>query len=188
MINTALIYCYDDNGAKHVLRAMIDQGSQATIITENAAQLLKLKGQRIATSIKAIGDVSAGTATQFIILKFSAKNEANPRLIQTEALIMKKISQKMPTTLIEKKQHWSHINNLELADPNFNIPSKIDILLGNDIWNEIMLPGLRQGKKGSPVAQKTRLGWILGGKIHRVSDESEMSCFGTYINEDSIDK
>lgn len=188
LINTALIYCYNDNGEKFVLRAMIDQGSQATIISEHASQLLKMKKHRVDASIKAIGDINAGTATQFINLKFSAKKETNPKIIQTEAIIMPKISTKMPNKFIEKRQEWSHLSKLELADPKFNIPSKIDILLGNDVWNEIVLPGLRQGKSGSPVAQKTRLGWILGGKIHQTNSENEFSCFGTYINEDSIDE
>lgn len=49
------------NGIAFVMRAMIDQGSQASIITERAAQLLQLDRNPLNMPIKAVSEVMAGT-------------------------------------------------------------------------------------------------------------------------------
>ena len=49
------------------------------------------------------------------------------------------------------------------ADPNFNISKPIDILLGVDVYHEILKPGLILGPKGTPAAQDTIFGWVLFG-------------------------
>ena len=51
-----------------------------------------------------------------------------------------------------------HIKDLELADPNFDTPGKIDLLLGEDILSEVhMLPG----PKGTARATETVFGWAI---------------------------
>lgn len=68
--------------------------------------------------------------------------------------------------MINTNEKWYHLNKLPLADPKYNIPGDIDILLGGDVWDEIVMKGLRLSKNGSPVAQRTKLGWILNGIIN----------------------
>lgn len=46
----------------------------------------------------------------------------------------------------------------KLADPQYGILVRIDILLGTNIYNEIVLA---EFEKGSPCAVNTRFGWIL---------------------------
>lgn len=65
--------------------------------------------------------------------------------------------------MINTNENWYHLNKLPLADPKYNIPGDIDILLGGDVWDEIVMKGLRLSKNGSPVAQRTKLEWILNG-------------------------
>ena len=43
--------------------------------------------------------------------------------------------------------NWPHLESLSLADPNFNISKLIDILLGVDVYHEILKPGLILGPK-----------------------------------------
>lgn len=63
----------------------------------------------------------------------------------------------MPCLPFEKDDCWNHLKKLKLADPQYNVPDEIDILLGGDIWDEIVLPGLKLSKHGSPVATRTKL-------------------------------
>lgn len=65
--------------------------------------------------------------------------------------------QKSPRRMINTNENWYHLNKLPLADPKYNI------LLGGDVWDEIVMKGLRLSNNGSPVAQRTKLGWILNG-------------------------
>lgn len=39
----------------------------------------------------------------------------------------------------------------------------VDLILGADVYGEILLPGLRKGTRHEPVVQNTTLGWILSG-------------------------
>ena len=55
--------------------------------------------------------------------------------------------------------------DLTLADPDFGNPSKVDLLLGVDVFAEIMMQGRRTGPPGSPVAFETKFGWVLTGGV-----------------------
>lgn len=186
LLATAIIRCYDRNGISFVLRAMIDQGSQASIITERAAQLLKLDRKPLHMPIKAVGEVMAGTARQYINMFFSSNRSNNAEKIQANVIIMRKIMQKSPRKMINTNENWHHLNNLPLADPKYNIPSDVDILLGGDVWDEIVMKGLRLSKNGSPVAQRTKLGWILNGKVKQQSDD--IYTFATITEEEAVDE
>lgn len=60
---------------------------------------------------------------------------------------------------------WSHLSDLPLADPEFGRPGKIDLLLGVDIYTDVLLHGRRMGLPGSPAAFETIFGWVLAGRI-----------------------
>ncbi|XP_073950871.1 uncharacterized protein [Choristoneura fumiferana] len=74
----------------------------------------------------------------------------------------------MPSETL-RMENWEHLKELQLADPTYNQPGHIDILLGVEVYNEVIQPGLVKGDSGSPIALKTHLGWILSGKV-RVSE------------------
>ncbi|XP_063838254.1 uncharacterized protein LOC135087417 [Ostrinia nubilalis] len=66
---------------------------------------------------------------------------------------------------------WPEIANIELADPNFNSPNKIDVLLGAETYCHILKEGLIKAPQGTPIAQDTYLGWILSGPIEDLRKE-----------------
>ncbi|KAJ8909471.1 hypothetical protein NQ315_012784 [Exocentrus adspersus] len=70
----------------------------------------------------------------------------------------------MPTTLLNYKS-WSHIVNINHADPQFYHPGAIDIILGADVFPNILLQGRIAGKAGEPTAINTVFGWILMGTV-----------------------
>lgn len=82
-----------------------------------------------------------------------------------QALVLPKITGQLPSVFISPSANWSHLAGLQLADPSFSKPNKIDMLLGADIYGHILLDGLRKGISGAPIAQSTQLGWILSGQI-----------------------
>ena len=58
-----------------------------------------------------------------------------------------------------------NLTALELADPEFLSCRKVDLLLGAEVYSQIILEGLIHGPPRTPVAQATTLGWILTGPI-----------------------
>lgn len=73
--------------------------------------------------------------------------------------------------------------NLQLADPDFHKPQKIDVILGADVIGDIMKEGIIPG---NPLIQETVLGWILSGKYieEQCVDEGNVACFMIKVNLD----
>ncbi|XP_059049420.1 uncharacterized protein LOC131844524 [Achroia grisella] len=70
---------------------------------------------------------------------------------------------------------WSDLQNIKLADPQFNRPNKIDILLGADVYSQIIKEGVKRAPMGTLVAQCTTFGWILSGIVNSESSSQDIS-------------
>ena len=58
--------------------------------------------------------------------------------------------------------YWKHLFDIQLADPTFRHPCLIDILLGVDIFMQVLLHDRWLGPPGSPATFKTELvGFLL---------------------------
>ncbi|XP_047543298.1 uncharacterized protein LOC125075634 [Vanessa atalanta] len=77
---------------------------------------------------------------------------------------MPKLVNSLPHATFAAKK-YPHLQHIQLADPDYNISNKIDILLDAKIYAEIIMSGLIKGTKQQPIAQQTRLGWILSGPV-----------------------
>ncbi|XP_067216970.1 uncharacterized protein [Linepithema humile] len=55
--------------------------------------------------------------------------------------------------------------NIQLADPNFNVPNDIDLLIGAEVFWQLLSIGHIKACQDHPTIQKTKLGWILSGHI-----------------------
>nr|CAI5842475.1 unnamed protein product [Callosobruchus analis] len=62
-------------------------------------------------------------------------------------------------------KHFNIPRNIVLADPQFNIPGKVDMLLGADLFYELLCRGQVKLGAGMPILQRTRLGWIISGPL-----------------------
>ena len=61
----------------------------------------------------------------------------------------------LPLQPVHYSSKWSHLSNLSLADPDFGIPGRIDLLLGADIYTDVLLHGQRCEPPGTPTALET---------------------------------
>lgn len=57
-------------------------------------------------------------------------------------------------------------NNIKLADKNFNKSTPIDLLLGANLFFDILCVGQIKLGNNKPIIQKTKLGWIISGALH----------------------
>lgn len=74
---------------------------------------------------------------------------------------------------------WPHVGDLELADPDFFARDPVQLLLGAPAYASIVQPELRRGGPLEPIAQRTRLGWILLGAVgaeHIATTVSALQC------------
>ncbi|XP_063897988.1 uncharacterized protein LOC135118861 [Helicoverpa armigera] len=154
------------------LRGLLDQGSQVSLITENAAQRLRLPRRKLSAVVSGIGSLSGNCKGSMTL---ECKSIHSDYRFNLETLIMKKLTNNLPTTSFSTK-NWSYLENLKLADPHFNISGPIDLLLGADTYSELILNGIMRSDSSYPVAQQTRVGWILCGNV------KTFNCFVTLNN------
>ncbi|KAJ0169499.1 hypothetical protein K1T71_015086 [Dendrolimus kikuchii] len=145
-----------------VLKSLLDQGSQASFVTESAVQLLGLKRIPETSTISGLGgDRDSTIASKFtVVLNLQSRIDSTFKL-SVKAHVLKKLTCFLPSRQVRV---LPQLASLELADPWFGIPNKIDLLLGAEVYSQILLEGLVKGLPGSVIAQNTRLGWILSGK------------------------
>ncbi|KAI5632972.1 putative peptidase (DUF1758) domain-containing protein [Phthorimaea operculella] len=162
LLATALVPVRDASGHTTVLRALIDPGSQETFISERAAQALKIK--RIPVN---------GTVTGFGSTKVNIKHVAEIQLLSrtdeqfqmnVKANISTRLTAQLPSHQRISAKNWPHIRGLELADPSFYQPGRVDLLLSVKVYARIFKAEIIEGPPGTPCAQNTRLGWILFGE------------------------
>ncbi|XP_073954835.1 uncharacterized protein [Choristoneura fumiferana] len=148
------------------LRCLIDQGSQASFITEAAVQLLGLKKIPHKSSISGLGSEESAPIASKSRVNVKISSLLNPNFtVNIDAFVLSKLTSVLPNKHIVVEL-WSELSKLELADPSFNVPGKVDVLLGADVYGQILLDGIVKAPHGAPVAQRTSLGWILSGPIH----------------------
>ncbi|XP_062539152.1 uncharacterized protein LOC134207451 [Armigeres subalbatus] len=79
-------------------------------------------------------------------------------------LVVKRITSKVPVIELDTRS-WPLPSNLKLADPKFNIPGEIDMIIGNEIFFDLVKRGrYRMGNNALTLAE-TELGWIVGGSV-----------------------
>lgn len=163
LLATAIVTGVSSTGQLIPLRALIDQGSQITLLTENAAQLLRLKSQPINYPLSGIGNTSAGYLRKLVRFQIRSPIQTHFTL-NLNAFVIKSVTGILPPVRCATSS-WPHTSNLQLADPSFNLPGTIDLLIGADAYPDIIQDGLLRGPSGAPIAQSTVFGWILSGYV-----------------------
>ncbi|CAL8068951.1 unnamed protein product [Orchesella dallaii] len=162
LLATAIVKVIDRSGGQQLCRVLLDQGSQASFISEACARNLGLKRQHSNITITGIsGGVSASTRGKVNLTLHSTTND---HAIDIHALVLKKVTGWLPKFMCENND-WMHLNGLQLADPHYFQPGNIDILHGADYTGSVMLEGIRKGKRNTPIGQLTMFGWVLSGTV-----------------------
>lgn len=152
ILATAIICLLDDEGNSHRFRAICDSSSPSNLITEACADLLRLP------RLTGTGASEAIVATSCVRTTVRARC-ANSFEHTTNFIVMETIPTDLPNDQIPSLS-CPHLNGLDLADPYFHQPGRIDVLLGAEVWGRIAYSKVRNGP---PKVRKTRLGWMVVG-------------------------
>ncbi|KAL0880052.1 hypothetical protein ABMA27_002545 [Loxostege sticticalis] len=164
LLATAIIQIRDSDGNYHSLRALFDTGSQNNFITRKAVQYLHLQPVSCETNINGLGGIAADV-TGFIRCSIGSNN--NP-LFDLDMHVISNICGEQPIAKLNTSG-WTHINSLPLADPGFDVPGPIDVLLGADVFAESLLTQRIKGNANQPLAINSVFGWLLLGRTPLVS-------------------
>lgn len=160
LLPTAQVLVKDNMGNFQKCSVLLDSGSQNTLITESLVQRLGLPRKAGKIYIQGVGDLKAGASKGIVHLEVVGIHSTE--LIAIQGYVFKKLTSQLPNTPVSIS-YWDEIKHLPLADPHFDTPKHIDILVGSDYFFTLLRNG--QIKKNDYViAQNTALGWVLCGR------------------------
>lgn len=162
LLSTAIVFMQNKNGSQHYGRALLDSGSQASFITKEFLNKLDCSPRKVDIAISSISG-STTRSTQSVQIKLCSR--LNSFSVLLDCIVTDRITDDLPAFTM-KRSAFNIPHNIQLADPKFNVSSKIDILIGAEaFWNLICIGQIRASDK-HPTLQKTRLGWILAGNLN----------------------
>lgn len=164
LLATANVNIITSSGQYLPVRALIDQGSEHSIIQEKLAKQLGLIQKAESVPIIGIGEITAQEKTSIVKAYISSCVDHTFKL-EVELCTMKTITAALPTIPVERKI-WPHFQGLKLADEHFNRSLPIQLLLGAEVFEEILLDGVIKKVHDSPTAINSSLGWLLFGKVN----------------------
>ncbi|XP_060854866.1 uncharacterized protein LOC132932493 [Metopolophium dirhodum] len=155
----ALVRVSGKNGQTVLCRALLDSGSQSHFITSSLTTELGI--DRINAQVIVNGTSSAET-TVSEKAEFTVSSRVNNKEYQITALVAPRITIDLPVGKIDTS-NWHQLQDVQLADPTFHLPGKIDILIGAELFYDIVQDGKQFVTEGAPIPQNSRFGWIVTG-------------------------
>ncbi|UYV80597.1 hypothetical protein LAZ67_19000902 [Cordylochernes scorpioides] len=173
LLATARIKIKNGLGKLCTCRALLDSGSQVTMITKGCCERLGLVQRKSDRMIIGVGNTPVQHSSSTVSVTFCPLN--NSEEFSVEAVVTGVLTSEIPNFRL-KDPNWPTLKSLKLADPEFYIQAPIDMILGADIYTELMLNGSISLGEGLPMAINTRLGWVLIGKLMGTSESNTEVC------------
>ena len=118
-----------------------------------------------------------------------AFNQKNISPIITDASVLRKMTNDLPSRYINT-DNWETVKELQLADPDFNKPTQIDLIIGAGHYEDLMVGNNRLKEPNIPVTYRLSVfGWLVIGRENVQTSKS--SSFQTYFVssiEDSLQR
>lgn len=161
-------------------RVLLDSGAEASLISESCAKRLNLKRTCVNIPIKGINSENQCNSNGYVNLII--KSKFNSYRISTNALVLPTLCNFIPSFEIDS-HNINNIRCLQLADERFDQPGSIDIVIGSDLFFNVLLKG-RYYLNNSLVAQNTIFGFVVAGKvINNQADQRRICHVNVEINE-----
>ena len=159
LLMTCKVLVTSPDGLTIEARALLDNASSTSFVTERLVQTLHLPRSHKSIQIVGIAGVSPSAPTQSVASLSIKSIYGQGNSIGVSAIVLPTVACDLPVCPVSNDLSWTHISDIPLADPAFGQPGRIDILLGVNVFVQVLRHGRRNGPIGSPVALETRL-WM----------------------------
>jgi len=161
LLATAWVNVSTPEGRVLRTRALLDQGSTFSFVSESLCQSLRVRRHWANLQIRCFGEKYSGIARSRVHLQLSSRFE-DEQSFPLIAYTYQRITS-YAATRTRPLQNWPHLHDLLLADPDPSSHHPIHLLIGADLYGTLLKNDIRQGPRGTPTAQATAFGWIISG-------------------------
>ena len=167
LMTTAQVLLRGPRGQEVKARALIDSGASLSLLSHKIAQTLGLPLQPSNLKLTGVQGSNSKPVKFFTDLTISPLLNRE-KTIHCKPAVVQVVTANLPPEKVEPVTEMPHIMGLHLADDQYNIPNKIDILLGADVSHKIFIEmAPRTGNGQGPVVQATQFGWVISGPAKR---------------------
>ncbi|UYV82572.1 hypothetical protein LAZ67_22000012 [Cordylochernes scorpioides] len=163
LLATARVRLVGPRGVGVTVRALLDQGSQSSFVHRDLLHHLTIPVHKVNAQIFGINDTKGEHVKQMVSCSVASLTESGWTM-PIRALVVGRMTGILPSRdlRIPVPSSWK---TLPLADPQFETSGRVDVILGADVYGSLLLPDVKYDEKTQLCAQKTRLGWIVSGKL-----------------------
>ncbi|XP_037928768.1 uncharacterized protein LOC119663185 [Teleopsis dalmanni] len=181
LLATVIMTVLNSQGVECKMRALLDSGSQVNLITERAARKLGLTQLSSSLNLSGVGQKNKCSKKRvYVVISSSVTNYKT----EIEAHMLPTIVANQPAIELDTS-NWAIPEGVVLADAQFNKPGPVDILIGVELYNDMVLPRRISLGNNYPMLQKTVFGWMVSGRISGFS--SSASICGVLTNNVELD-
>lgn len=171
---TAIVQVQDKFGAYYTCRALLDSASQSNFISEQLCQILKLEREEENMPVLLLeGNATSVSESVSESVSTTIKSRLNEYSANLKFSILSSITGNLPSSSVNIAD-WKIPNRVKLADPNFNVPNKFDMLIGAKLFFKLFSIGEVELSPSLPSLKNTVFGWILAGEA--IEESSKTSC------------
>ncbi|XP_062713374.1 uncharacterized protein LOC134290289 [Aedes albopictus] len=169
---TVILKVVDCYGQEHLARALLDCASQPNIISENMAQILRLQRSKVNVLIHGVGEKPQHARNA---VRTQIRSRKEDFALDVDFLVLKSVIPKLPAHDVPIED-WNLPQDLFYADPNFNLSSGIDMIIGNEHFFSCFKSAARIHLSDSlPLLVDSAFGWIVSGAVNTPKNRQEAS-------------
>lgn len=158
-------------------RALLDSGSEGTFITERLQKRINLPTRPVDTHVCGINGTMSAKVRR--VATFVLGSPVNPYIrIEARGLILPQLTGNLPQLSVDQAE-LGRLPPLELADVNFHTSQQVDMVIGADLYPDIIKGQIKKNILGSLLAQETVFGWVLTGPVPQSG--TKVSCMSFFV-------
>ena len=165
LMMTAQVTLSGPGGQQLPARALIDPGAGISLVSSRVAQLLHLPLTKTTLQFSGVQGTPCKASKHIAQLSLSPLQVDHPK-VSIKAAVVATVTNDLPTQELSPVAELPHLAGLDLADKSFHTPGRIDILLGADVYPQLMLnQPMVTGDVTDPAALETIFGWAIIGPV-----------------------
>lgn len=160
----------DNWGDFVTVRGVLDPGSEISIVSSALASRLGLPRLPATCEVQGISKTSVKTKGNLSIQLYGSQSSSI--IHELEAVVLPDICAQLPRCKLSPDVRC-RFEHLKLADPNFDQPGNVQLLLGCDVYGDLLSPLEPAFIPGKPSAINTKFGYVVMGRSDQISSPPE---------------
>ena len=155
---------YEDKECQ--IRILLDSGSQETFLRKSIAEDLNMKsqGSPATMNIKVLGGQEQRKRMDRVRFMLTPLDSSVDQAVSIDAWTISSVCALLTAVDVDARK-CAHLRNLKLADTFPREAAPVDLLVGADQYYKLVQGNIRRDRPGTPIATKSRLGWLLSGPV-----------------------